>query len=79
MLHRLGRLAGTGAAALVGLVVAIVVTLNLHIVVGLEQGYAATPAEVFDRSILLGVLDLLLLLVGPAAAVLLLRRSSRRG
>jgi hypothetical protein len=78
----LGRVALTGIAALVGLIVAVIVTLNLHIAVGLEQGYAATPAEVFDRSVMLGVFDLLLLLAGPAAGVLLLqrlRRASRRG
>ena len=77
MAHRLGRAAVIGIAAVSGLVVAVIVTLNLHIVVGLEQGYAATPVEVFDRSILLGVVDLLLLLGGPAAGVLLVQRSRR--
>lgn len=70
----LGRAAMTGIAILFGLVVAVIVTLNLHILVGLEQGYAATPAEVFDRSVLLGVFDLFLLLAGPAAGILLLQR-----
>lgn len=82
MRRSLGHAALTTVAALVGLVLAAIVTLNLHILVGLEQGYAATPAEVLDRSVLLGVVDVVLLVAGPAAGVLLLqrlRRTSRGG
>lgn len=67
--------------ALIGLVVAAIVTLNLHIVVGLEQGYAASPAEVFDHSVALGVFDILLAIaapVGGAVGMLWLRRRGAR-
>lgn len=82
MRRSLGHAALTTVAALVGLALAAIVTLNLHILVGLEQGYAATPAEVLDRSVLLAVVDVVLLVAGPAAGVLLLqrlRRTSRGG
>lgn len=75
MARGMGRVVVTAFAVVVGLVVAVIVTLNLHIVVGLEQGYAATPAEVFDHSVLLGVFDILLLVSGPTLGVLLVRRS----
>lgn len=57
------------AGVIVGLITAAIVTFNLHILVGLEQGYAASPAEVFDHSVLLGVFDLLLLIAAPALGV----------
>ncbi len=57
------------AGVIVGLIAAAIVTFNLHILVGLEQGYAASPAEVFDHSVLLGVFDLLLLIAAPALGV----------
>lgn len=69
-------LAGFGAVA--GLVVALIVTLNVHIWAGLEQGYAASPAEVFDESVLLGTLDVVLVVVAPllgAVTLLWLRRT----
>jgi hypothetical protein len=56
-------------AALGGFVVAVMVILNLHIVVGLEDGYAASPAEVIECSVLLGVLDIALLVAGPVLGI----------
>ncbi len=38
--------------------------LNLHILVGLDQGYAASPREVWDRSVVLAVTDIGLLVAG---------------
>lgn len=63
---------------LVGLMVAVVVTLNLHILVGLEEGYAATPAQVFERSIVLGLFDLALLVAAPALMALGILAARRR-
>lgn len=66
------------AGAVAGLAVALVVTLNLHILVGLEQGYGASPSEVFEYSTVLGVFDLLLLVVAPVLGVLAVGRLRRR-
>jgi hypothetical protein len=66
------------AAALGGFVVAVIVVLNLHIVVGLEEGYAASPREVGRHSTLLVVADIALLLAGPTVAVMAARKARRR-
>lgn len=63
--------------ALVGLMVAVIVVLNLHILVGLEEGYASTPAQVAEFSAVLLVVDILLTVglpaLGAVAALRLLR------
>lgn len=63
--------------AVVGLVVAAIVVLNLHILAGLEAGYAATPQEVWGHSPALAVLDIGLLVGGPALGAVLSGRSRR--
>ncbi|GAA1451931.1 hypothetical protein GCM10009641_87140 [Mycobacterium cookii] len=68
-------------AALAGLLVAAVVVVNLHIVLGLEDGYATPPADVLEASTLLAVADVALLVAGPVlalAAVARLRARRRR-
>jgi hypothetical protein len=65
--------------ALIGLVVAAIVTLNLHIIVGLEQGYAASPAEVFDHSVALGIFDIVLAIAAPVGGALGMLWLRRRG
>ncbi len=67
-----------GAGALVGSVVALVVVLNLHIWVGLEQGYAASPTEVFDTSVVLGIVDVVLVVVGAVLGGVVARRLTVR-
>lgn len=57
------------AGAFAGLVAAVVITLNLHILVGLEQGYAASPPQVVEYSMALALFDLLLLIAAPALGV----------
>jgi hypothetical protein len=66
-----------GIGLLAGLILAVVVTLNLHIAAGLEQGYAATPSQVFGHSPLLGLFDLALLLGAPTLGVFLMLRLRR--
>src|SRR5665647_3485894 len=56
--HTVMRMALSVLAALGGFVVAVIVILNLHIFVGLKDGYAASPADVFEWSVLLGVVDI---------------------
>lgn len=69
------------SAALGGLLVAAVVVLNLHIILGLEDGYATRPADVLDASPLLAAADVALLVAGPVlaiAAVVRVRSGGRR-
>lgn len=63
--HRLATAVFAAMGGVIGLVVAVVVTLNLHILVGLEEGYGASPAEVFEYSPLLTGLDAVLLIGAP--------------
>jgi hypothetical protein len=68
------------AAGLGGLLVALIVVLNLHIVVGLEEGYAASPAEVVKSSAALALVDVVLLVAGPSLAIFATwKRRSRNG
>ncbi len=66
---RIGALFVYAAAAFGGLVMAMIALFNLHIIVGLEQGYAATPEQVMEFSPVLAVLDVLILVVAPIAAM----------
>ena len=67
--------------AVAGLIVAVIVVLNLHIVAGLEEGYAATPAQVVDHSPALAAVDAVFLVATPMLGVLvalwILRRVRR--
>lgn len=63
--HTVMTMALPVVAALGGFVVAVIAILNLHILVGLEDGYAASPADVFEWSVLLGMVDIALLVAGP--------------
>ena len=56
-------------AALGGFVVAVIVILNLHILVGLEDGNATSPADVIQWPVLPGVVDIALLVAGPVLGI----------
>jgi len=76
-----GRLSAAffvGLGAIVGLVLAVIAILNLHIIIGLEQGYAATPAEVADFSIVLVIVDVIALVAGPVLGALAVVWGRRR-
>lgn len=80
--HPVMTMALSVLAALGGFVVAAIIILNLHILVGLEDGYAASPGDVFERSVLLGVVDIALLVAGPVLGIVAasrLRCRDRRG
>lgn len=65
------------AGAIAGLVVAVVVTLNLHIFLGVEDGYMATPTQVIDGSVWILVVDVLILIAFPTVAVSFVLRIRR--
>ena len=76
--RRGGRLAPAVVGFVVGLIIAVILVLNLHILVGLEDGYASTPTQVAEFSPALLVVDVLLTVglpvLGAMAAVRLFRR-----
>jgi hypothetical protein len=76
--HKVGAAFAFVFAALAGFVIAVIVVLNLHIVVGLEQGYAASPADVLDHSAILAAADVCLLVGGPTFGVLVWSRARGR-
>jgi hypothetical protein len=76
--HRVMTMALSVLAALGGFVVAVIVILNLHILVGLEDGYAASPADVIEWSVLLGVVDLALLVAAPVLGIVAASRFRSR-
>jgi hypothetical protein len=76
--HTVMTTARSVLAALGGFVVAVIVILNLHILIGLENGYAASPAEVIQWSVLLGVVDMALLVAGPVLGIVAASRFHRR-
>lgn len=76
--HNVGAALALVFAALVGFVVAAIVVLNLHIMVGLEQGYAASPDDVVNRSVLLAAVDVGLLVGGSVLGVLAWSRARGR-
>lgn len=62
--HPVRRVASAVAGAAFGLVVSGIVVLNLHILSGLEEGYAASAQEVWDHSVPLALTDVALLVAG---------------
>ncbi len=59
-----------GFGALSGLVVGVIVVLNLNILAGLEDGYAATPRQILDMSAILALAEIMLLIAGPVLGTL---------
>ena len=60
--------------AVMGLAMAMVVVLNLHIFTGVVDGYMASPAQVVEHSVLLAVVDVLLLVTAPVLAIAIVVR-----
>ncbi|MCA1784132.1 MAG: hypothetical protein LC679_18760 [Intrasporangiaceae bacterium] len=60
-----------------GLVIAMILTLNIHIFAGVESGYMATPTQVIDHSAWILVADIVILVAAPLLAVILVIRLRR--
>lgn len=63
-------LVDVAAGGLVGAIAGGIVAVNLVIYFGVERGYEADLSEVFERSVLLGVLVVAILIGGPIVGVL---------
>ncbi|MEX2550837.1 MAG: hypothetical protein WD638_11460 [Nitriliruptoraceae bacterium] len=70
--HRLVTVALGAVGAVAAFVPVVILTLNLHISLGVEDGYMASPAQVFERSPLLLGVDVLLAIGVPLLAVALI-------
>jgi hypothetical protein len=62
-----------------GAVAAAIAAVNLILVWGVDQGYEASLRDVFDNSLLLGVLVVALLVAGPLTGLLIARRRRSAG
>jgi uncharacterized membrane protein len=63
---------------ILGGVVGGVVALNLMILSGIDSGYEASIAEVFDHQPIFGVLVVAALVAGPVLGVVIARRRRQR-
>ncbi|MBT8202061.1 MAG: hypothetical protein HKN74_00110 [Acidimicrobiia bacterium] len=60
--------------AFIGLVVGAIVSVNVVIFAGIEDGYEATITEVFSENALVAIAAILLLAAGPIIGVLIALR-----
>ena len=65
--------------AVVGLVAGLIVSINVVIFGGIEAGYEATPTEVFEENVVVGVVALLVLVAGPIIGVIVALRERGAG
>ncbi len=73
-----GRQIGRGiAGAAGGLVIGVIASLNVVLFGGIESGYEATPSEVFEENVLVGIVALLVLVAGPIVGVIVALRERR--
>lgn len=61
-----GGLVGAVICGFAGLIASVIVSVNLAIDSGVPRGYEAGPIEVFQHSPTVGVVDVLVLVAGPA-------------
>lgn len=76
--HRSSQLIGIIGGAAAGGIVGLIVAVNLVIYFGPDQGYESTIREVFDHSIVLGLITVAVLVAGPVAGIVIVRRSRRQ-
>ncbi len=66
------------AGAILGFIVGAIVAVNVVITAGVDRGYQASLAEVFEESAVLGVAVLAILVAGPIVGVYAARRIRRK-
>lgn len=62
----------------VGAIVGAIVAVNFVILTGVDQGYQASLGDVFDQSVVAGVVTLIILIAGPVLGVVIARRQRHR-
>ena len=73
-----GWLVDLTVGGLVGGLVGAVAAVNFVIYTGIEQGYEASLAEVFQHSLIAGIVTVMILVAGPVLGVLTARRLRRK-
>ena len=68
----------TVVGAILGLAVGAIVAVNVVITAGVDRGYQASFAEIFDESLILGIVTVAILAAGPVVGVLVARRIRKR-
>lgn len=61
-----------------GVLVAVIVAVNFVIFIGVERGYESSLAEVFEHSLVAGIVTVMILVAGPIVGVLAARRRRAR-
>jgi hypothetical protein len=69
-----GRLLDVVVGGLTGGLVGAVVAINFVIYTGIEQGYEASLVEVFQHSLIAGIVTVMILVAGPVLGVVTARR-----
>jgi multisubunit Na+/H+ antiporter MnhB subunit len=69
-----GRLLDVVVGGLTGGLVGAVVAINFVIYTGIEQGYEASLVEVFQHSLIAGIVTVIILVAGPVLGVVTARR-----
>ena len=65
--------------AVVGLVAGAIVSINVVIFGGIEDGYEASVAQVFEENVFVGVIAALVLVAGPVIGVIIALRQPPAG
>lgn len=63
---------------ILGGVISAIVAVNVVIYAGIEDGYEASIGDVFDESLLIGLVTVAILVGGPILGVVLMRRRRHR-
>jgi hypothetical protein len=72
------RVTDVVVGAILGLAVGAIIAVNVVITAGVDRGYQATIAEIFDESIILGIITVAILAAGPVVGVIAARRIRKR-
>jgi hypothetical protein len=62
---------------LTGAAIGVIAAVNFVIFTGIEQGYESSLVEVFEYSVIAGIVTVTILLAGPVLGVLVARRLRR--
>ena len=73
-----GRAGSTIVGALIGMIVAAIVAVNLVILSGIDSGYETTIPELFRENVFLGIVTVAILVAGPIVGALYGKRFWQR-
>lgn len=73
-----GWLVDLAVGGIAGALVAAVIAVNFVIFIGVERGYESSLGEVFEHSLVAGIVTVMMLVAGPIVGVLAARRRRAR-